>query len=211
MCYNYAIKAAKQEIEERYNATFYYDEDDEPLFLDIHANGFTHLKMPVITNKEPDKIQLFHWGLIPFFAKDTDSAKQLAKMCLNAMHETIYEKPSFRDSATHKRCLIPATSFTEWQWTDIKNPKCKKIKYEIGLSNQLFSFAGLWSEWTNKDSGEIIETFTIVTTAANELMTDIHNTKKRMPFILRPDQEAAWLNGEQIEVEMHLPLQAIAA
>ena len=46
MCYNYAIKAAKQEIEERYNATFYYDEDDEPLFLDIHANGFTHLKMP---------------------------------------------------------------------------------------------------------------------------------------------------------------------
>ena len=78
MCYNYAIKAAKQEIEERYNATFYYDEDDEPLFLDIPANGFTHLKMPVITNKEPDKIQLFHWGLIPFFAKDTDSAKQLA-------------------------------------------------------------------------------------------------------------------------------------
>lgn len=149
--------------------------------------------------------------MIPSFAKDADKAKQLAKMCLNAMHETIYEKPSFRISATHKRCLIPATSYTEWQRTDVNNAKCKKIKYEIGLSNQLFSFAGLWSEWTNKDSCEIIETFTIVTSAADELMTDIHNTKKRMPFILCPDQEAAWLNGEQIEVEMYFTLVAYAA
>jgi putative SOS response-associated peptidase YedK len=209
MCYNYNLKKEKKEVENYYNASFYYDEDDEPIF-DVMANGFTHLKMPVITNDTPDKIQHFNWGLIPFFAKDETNAKQLAKMCLNAMSETIHEKPSFRDSAKNKRCLIPATSFIEWQWTDLNNPKCKKIKYEIGLQNKLFSFAGLWSDWTNKATGEVISTFSIVTAPANNLMKEIHNNKKRMPFILRPDQEKDWLSGGNLEVENNLPLMAIA-
>lgn len=207
MCYNYKIKAEKKELEQRYNAAF-YDENVLPEF-DITANGFTHVEMPVISNAEPNKIQFYKWGLIPFFAKDKSNAATLAKMCLNAVYETMYEKPAFRDSAKNKRCLIPATSFMEWQWTDLNNPKCKKIKYEIGLTNDIFSFAGLWSNWTNKETGELLHTFTIVTAPANELMTKIHNSKKRMPLILRPDQETKWLSGEDIPVENNLPLAAI--
>ena len=207
MCYNYNIKVEKAELEKRYNATF-KDEGIEPYF-DITANGFTHLKMPVITNKEPDKIQLFNWGLIPFFVKDKATANQLAKMCLNAMVETIHEKPSFRDSAKNKRCLIPFTTFYEWQWSDLTKKTCLKQKYEIGISNQLFSFAGLWSSWTDKESGEIVESFGIVTTKANDLMAEIHNNKKRMPLILTPQQEKDWLNGVEVEPYMEIPLQAI--
>jgi len=209
MCYNYSIKIAKAEMGKRYNALF-KDEGVEPYF-DIVANGFTHIPMPVITNKEPGKIQFFNWGLIPFFAKDKTAADTLAKMCLNAMVETIHEKPSFRDSAAHKRCVIPATSFYEWQWSDVTKKNCAKQKYEIGISGKLFSFAGLWSSWTNKDTGEIKETFTIITAAANNLMAEIHNTKKRMPFILRPDQEADWLAGKETEIDMQLDLRAAAA
>lgn len=206
MCYNYNLKVAKVELEQRYEAEFI--EETEPYF-DIKANGFTHLQMPIITNKEPNKIQLFNWGLIPFFAKDETTAKQLSKMCLNAMIETIDEKPSFRDSAKHKRCLIPFTTFYEWQWSDLTKKNCLKQKYEIGLSNELFSFAGLWSEWTNKENGEIVETYTIITTEANPLMAKIHNTKKRMPFILKPEQEKDWLNGLDLNVK-DLDLTAVA-
>lgn len=208
MCYNYKIKAEKKELEQRYAATF-YDDSVLPEF-DIVANGFTHLEMPVITNTEPNKIKFLKWGLIPSFAKDKATADQLSKMCLNAMYETINEKPSFRDSAKNKRCIIPATSFIEWQWTDLKNPKCKKIKYEIGIDNTIFSFAGLWSNWTNKETGEIMSTFSIITAPANQLMSEIHNNKKRMPLILRTEQESLWLNGEDISVENNLPLIATA-
>lgn len=208
MCYNYKLKVEKRELEQRYNATF-IENNVLPEF-DVVANGFTHLEMPVITNTEPNKIQFFKWGLIPFFAKDKANADTLAKMCLNAMYETINEKPSFRDSAKNKRCLIPATSFIEWQWTDLSNPKCKKIKYEIGLNGTIFSFAGLWSNWVNKENGEILSTFSIVTTAANELMSEIHNHKKRMPFILRPDQEKGWLSRGNLDFDYNLPLIAIS-
>lgn len=208
MCYNYKIKAEKKALEQRYAATF-YDDGVLPEF-DILANGFTHLEMPVITNAEPHKIQFLKWGLVPSFVKDKATADQLSKMCLNAMYETINEKPSFRDSAKNKRCIIPATSFIEWQWTDLTKKNCVKQKYEIGLNNEIFSFAGLWSNWTNKETGEIMSTFSIITTPANQLMSEIHNNKKRMPLILRPDQEKDWLSGGNIEVDNNLPLLAIA-
>lgn len=190
MCSHYNLKAKSKTIENNFNAHFEYETEDE---FQIVANGYTHLKMPVICNDTPDKIILFHWGLIPYWVKDTTQAREIANMCLNAKIETIEEKPSFRESAEHKRCVIPATSFYEWKWLDSKGKN--KEKYEIKLSqHDLFAFAGLWSNWTNKNTGDTIYTFTIVTTEANELMAEIHNTKKRMPVILQPNQVDEWLN-----------------
>lgn len=64
-----------------------------------------------------------------------------------------------------------------------------------------FVFSGLWSEWLDKSTGKLLHTYTILTTEANELMSKIHNTKKRMPVILHPDQEAAWLNGQELKMQ----------
>lgn len=190
MCSHYNLKANPKEIEDKFNAEF---EGGIAAEISIYANGYAHPKMPVITNDEPGKIKLFHWGLIPSWVKDSTQAKEMANMCIMAKIETIEDKPSFRDSAKHKRCIIPATSFYEWKWLD---PKGKhKEKYEISLAdNELYAFGGLWSNWTNKDTGVIIETFSLVTTSANELMAEIHNTKKRMPIMLKSNQISDWLN-----------------
>src|SRR5690606_30645533 len=155
-------------------------------------NAFQFPATPVITNATPDLIQLYHWGLIPFWAKD-DGIK---KNTLNAKMETIHEKPSFRN-VVNNRCLVLADGFYEWQWLDEKGKQ--KQKYELTLPNhEAFAFAGLWSEWTDKTTGELRYTYTILTTEANPLMSRIHNTKKRMPVIVAPDHERDWLQGGEL-------------
>ncbi|MBP6456852.1 MAG: SOS response-associated peptidase [Chitinophagaceae bacterium] len=186
MCFHSKQSKSAQELKNRFKATF----ENEALFQPTIYNGFQFPQTPVITDKQPNTIQLFNWGLIPFWAKD-DSIK---KNTLNARIETIHEKPSFRN-AVNNRCLILADGFYEWQWIDDKGKQ--KQKYLITLSNdELFAFAGLWSEWIDKQTGELFNTYTILTTEANELMTEIHNTKKRMPIIIANEND--WLSGQQL-------------
>ncbi|MEZ5045600.1 MAG: SOS response-associated peptidase [Chitinophagaceae bacterium] len=188
MCFHSKQSKLAQEVQNRFKAKF----ENEALFTPTIYNGFQFPKTPVITNKQPGKIQLFNWGLIPYWAKD-DSIK---KNTLNARIETIHEKPAFRNSVNN-RCLILVDGFYEWQWLDNKGKQ--KQKYELTLpDNELFAFAGLYSEWRDKSTGEIISTYTILTTEANELMSKIHNTKKRMPVIVSTDNEQTWLNGQQL-------------
>lgn len=186
MCFHSKQSKSAQELKNRFKATF----ENEALFQPAIYNGFQFPQTPVITNKQPNTIQLFNWGLIPFWAKD-DSIK---KNTLNARIETIHEKPSFKNSINN-RCLILADGFYEWQWIDDKGKQ--KQKYLITLSkDELFAFAGLWSEWTDKQTGEMLNTYTILTTDANDLMAEIHNTKKRMPVIVANEND--WLNGQQL-------------
>lgn len=135
------------------------------------------------------------WGLIPFWAKDNS----IRKNTLNARFETLREKASFR-SSLNNRCLVLSDGFYEWQWLDEKGKK--KQKYLITRPNEeAFAFAGLYNDWIDKSTGEIVKTYTIITTKANELMANIHNTKKRMPFILSPEIEEAWLMGEELQFQ----------
>ncbi len=188
MCYHSKQTKSAQELQHRFNAKFDNIEEYRPSVY----NGFQHPKTPIITNQKTDTIQLYNWGLIPFWAKD-DGIK---KNTLNARMETIHEKPSFRN-VVKNRCLILADGFYEWQWLDEKGKK--KQKYELTLpENQAFAFAGLWSEWVDKSTGEIRYTYTILTTEANELMAKIHNTKKRMPVIVATDTEQNWLQGDDL-------------
>jgi putative SOS response-associated peptidase YedK len=95
------------------------------------------------------------------------------------------------------RCLVIADGFYEWQWLDKKGTK--KQKYLLThKESEPFAFAGLYSNWLDKNTGEIRNTYTIVTTEANALMAEIHNNKKRMPVILKPEREKDWLNGDEI-------------
>lgn len=186
MCFHSKQSKSAQELQNRFKAKFENAESYKPNIY----NGFQHPKTPIITNQNTDKIQLFNWGLIPAWAKD-DTIK---KNTLNARSETISEKPAFRNSLSN-RCLVLADAFYEWQWLDEKGKQ--KQKFEITLpDNEPFAFAGLWSEWVDKTTGEIIKTYTILTMEANDLMSEIHNTKKRMPIILSPDTEINWLQGD---------------
>jgi putative SOS response-associated peptidase YedK len=111
---------------------------------------------------------------------------------LNARIETLTEKKSFKD-IIQNRCLILADGFYEWQWRN-KNGS-KKEKYLITLPNQeLFAFAGIYTEWTDFNNTRI-NSYSMITTQANELMSKIHNTKQRMPVILKKQDEQHWLQG----------------
>ncbi|MFD2247204.1 SOS response-associated peptidase [Pontibacter ruber] len=150
---------------------------------EAHYNAAPSQNLPVVTNKQPNAIQFFSWGLQPFWAKDVKSIKR----SINARAETLTEKPSFRNLLKTKRCLVPADGFYEWQVT----PQ-GKVPYRILLKNEeLFSFAGLWDEWLDKDTGEVLHTYTIITTDANDLVKPIHD---RMPVILSPEAEELWLD-----------------
>lgn len=185
MCYHYS-PAHLERLKKLHPDKFSHLE-----FTD-YANGFTHPKLPTITKTE---LSLYNWGLIPHWTQDWVSAQKMRRFCLNAKIETLSEKPSFRDPLKQKLfCALPAKKFYEWQWQDAKGKV--KTKFEISLSNnEIFHFAGLKSDWLNKDTGELISTFTIITCPANSLMEKIHNTKKRMPIILNQSNANDWING----------------
>jgi putative SOS response-associated peptidase YedK len=188
MCYYLSRKAKAEKLAERYRAKKFSEIEDIPLAF--HANAFTYLPLPVITDAEPDTIQLMNWGLIPSWAKDQDDAIRLRKNTPNARIETIFEKKSFSESAHKRHCLVPVTGFFEWQ-----HIKGKTYPYYIHLKDEeIFSMAGIWDVWTDKQSGETKETFSILTTEANPLMARIHNSKQRMPVILPKETELDWLH-----------------
>jgi putative SOS response-associated peptidase YedK len=139
----------------------------------------------VVTENSPRALEMMRWGLVPSWAKDVSIGSKM----LNARAETLAEKPSFRSALMRKRCIIPADGFYEWKKQGKKKqPMCIHRK-----DDELFGFAGLWSEWTSPD-GSPLRTCTIITCAANSVMEPLHD---RMPAILRPEDEAAWLNASE--------------
>jgi putative SOS response-associated peptidase YedK len=131
------------------------------------------------------ELAMFRWGLVPFWAKDPAIGNRM----INARAETVSEKPSFRAAYRHRRCLILADGFYEW-----KKEGAGKVPYFISLANgEPFAFAGLWETWQSKETEEIIQSATLITTAANEFISGVHH---RMPVILRPDTADRWLAGD---------------
>lgn len=189
MCFHTIQSKLAKQVEKRFKAKIREPHLFKPL---SHINGFDFPKTPVITNENPEIIEHYNWGLIPHWAENED----IKAMTLNAKIETLEQKPSFRE-VVNNRCLIIANGFYEWQWQDSKGKN--KTKYEIGIRDkELFAFAGLYSIWNDKKTGETKSTYTIVTTEANPLMAEIHNIKKRMPVVLHPDDEVKWLQKESI-------------
>ncbi|WP_345951287.1 SOS response-associated peptidase [Mucilaginibacter sp. PAMB04274] len=206
MCYHYALTADKVEISTRYAL-----EDEETIELmndyDIvyHNDGFAHRAMPVITADEPHKIQLYDWGLIPHWFKPKEGAvdaqgnkmtalqqaRAFSNQTLNAIGETVFDKPSFRNYIGQKRCLVPANGIFEWHHLD---KKTKMPHYIYLKSREIFSFGGIYSHWVDPETGEIVRTYAILTNPANSLMSRIHNSKLRQPFILPRESEGTWID-----------------
>jgi putative SOS response-associated peptidase YedK len=133
------------------------------------------------------ELALLKWGLIPSWAKDAKIGNSL----INARADTVATKPSFRSAFKRKRCLIPVDGFYEWK--AVPGQKTKQ-PYLIGVRDvPVFAFAGLWEQWTDPD-GKRLDSCTIITTDANELMQQVHN---RMPVILDPADNGRWLDHDQ--------------
>jgi len=140
--------------------------------------------LPVILDEAPDTLTVAKWGLIPSWAKD----EKIGASLINARCETAATKPSFRSAFRHRRCLVPADGFYEWQKaTHGKVPHCIAL-----VDESPFAFAGVWETWRNP-VGESLRTFSILTCAPNVLVAPIHD---RMPVILRPENESQWLSHD---------------
>ena len=183
MCGRSSLTKTEKEIEARFNATFYSDELERYNPLPNFNVAPTHM-MPVITNHTPDRIDLYRWGLIPFWAKD----EKLGYKMINARIETLLEKPAFKTAAKSRRCLVPMDGFYEW-----KREGKNKTPYRITMQDDsIFSAAGLWESWMNK-KGEEVFSFTVITQPPNEMMLGIHD---RMPAILTQEQEKLWIDND---------------
>lgn len=163
---------------------------DLPLY---HVSGFNHPELLIYTDSQPEFPEVATWGLVPDWVDDEEQMKKTWNNTLNARGETIFEKPSFRESARNNRCLIYIDGFYEHHHYNGKTyPFFIQRKDESPIC-----LAGLWNQWTSP-SGGFFNSFTIVTTVGNDIMAKIHNNPKlkgpRMPLILTEELEEAWLN-----------------
>ena len=131
-----------------------------------------------------NRAEMMRWGLVPSWAKDP----KIGSRMINARAETLSERPSFRSAYKRRRCLIVADSFYEWK----RNAKTRTPIRIMLESEETFAFAGLWETWKRPDDSWML-TCTIITTSANELVSEIHD---RMPVILDPDTESVWLDPD---------------
>src|SRR5262245_39792624 len=132
-------------------------------------NAAPTLQLPIYRvhrERGPELVRL-RWGLIPYWAKDIS----IGVKTINARAESIDEKPAFKEAFRRRRCLVPMAGFYEWQ----KTPAGKIPHFVCPLNGELFTVAGLYERWRPKEGGETIETFTIVTTEANEAVAKLHD------------------------------------
>ncbi|MFL5758555.1 MAG: SOS response-associated peptidase [Thermomicrobiales bacterium] len=143
--------------------------------------------LPAIFPQDGERVaELMQWGLIPRWRKPGEKDNFAP---INARAETILEKPMFRNLVARRRCLVPANGFYEWQ-----RREDRKQPYFISVTDDpTFAFAGLYDMHKEDDGGDLIGSYTILTTSANKLMESIHD---RMPVILRKEDEEEWLSPE---------------
>ena len=143
--------------------------------------------VPVVTLSGEDRVLTTkRWGLIPSWAKD----HKIGYRTINARGETISTKPAFRAAFKRRRCLIPASGYYEW----LAGTKPKQPYHIQMLDGAPFAFAGLWESWSgppDQPIAELLSTFTIITTDANDLTAEVHD---RMPVILDPEDYPTWLD-----------------
>ena len=178
MCGRYMI-VAHTEFSERFQLR------QIPLTLFPTYNAAPSQQLPVVIERDGGReLRLMRWGLVPRWRK-TGAGR--APEPINARAETLFEKPMFRSLARTRRCLVPANGFYEWQ----RLGGTKQPYFIHPTDQETFAFAGLYDEAPGED-GQPLASYAIITTGANEAMAPIHD---RMPVILRPEDEADWLDS----------------
>jgi putative SOS response-associated peptidase YedK len=170
-------------------------------------SGFEYGKWPIIKSTTQDfTIELGHWELIAPWVKTIQEAQAGREKfnTLNATAERLLESKLFKPAVLNHRCLVLSTGFYEWRhYKPVGAKKEMAYPYYISIKEQpLFYMAGIYQPWTDKETGETMDTFSIVTTKANGLMEQIHNKKKRMPTILSEMQAAEWISPNLSEAKL---------
>jgi putative SOS response-associated peptidase YedK len=182
MCGRSTITASEKVIEVRLGAEF-KKEDAGKLLLPNYNVTPTTLQA-AITNLDATAISLLQWGLIPSWAKD----KKVGYRMINARVETVSEKSAFKVAFRQRRCLIPMDGYYEW----MARGNTKQPYRIVTTDQQVFTCAGLWEEWIDPQSGEVVRTYTIITLPASERLAPIHD---RMPAIMPRHLEKHWLDN----------------
>lgn len=187
MCGRFTNNAKPEQIEKEFKV----GRVNPKLFAPRYNIAPTQM-IPAVLEQDGQRIvENLKWGLVPHWSKDDSFASKL----INARAETLSEKPSFRDAFKSHRCIIPATGFYEWD----KKPSGAKQPFYFYLKDKdVFGFAGLWSEWTDKKTGELRETCTIITTEANKVLEPVHD---RMPVILKAKDYDQWLDAKEKDTD----------
>lgn len=169
------------------------------------VRGFDFPEMPVISNQNPAVIQMFHWGFVPRHTQNTEKATAFLTQynTLNAKAENLFDSRLFGESIRKQRCLVLCSGFFEWRHKNPEKKNSEKYPFYVSLKdNGMFVFGGIWEKFTDQSTGEIIHTYAIITTQANEMMELIHNSKKRMPLIIEPENALKWLESGLSEEEI---------
>jgi putative SOS response-associated peptidase YedK len=186
MCGRFALFAERDQLAKRFKLTAPIGPSQPSLFpLQPRYNIAPTQTVPAVRPTLAGRaLSYLRWGLIPSWSTDAKIAYKL----INARSETVASKPAFRAAFKKHRCLIPASGFYEWRKIGAGSKQPYFIRPCDG--DGLFAFAGLWETW-NDPQGQVVESCTILTTEANELMQPLHD---RMPVILDPASEDLWLD-----------------
>ena len=195
MCGRFTSQAKPKEIEKEFDVKV----SDNELFTPRYNIAPTQTIAAVLESDGKRIIEGLRWGLIPGWAKD----QSIGSKMINARAETLAEKPSFKNAFRSHRCIIPASGFYEWQ----KQTKGAKQPFYFRIKDKdIFGFAGLYEHWLDKETGEQIETCTIITTEANKVLEPIH---ERMPVILKPEDYEQWLDAKEKDTDKLQKLLAL--
>ncbi|WP_298393736.1 SOS response-associated peptidase [Flavobacterium sp.] len=200
MCYYTQQKKIASEL-----TKFFKREVDNPekVLVSNFINGFSYPNIPVILDTKPEIITTnFTWGLLP-----NNRDKDFRKSTLNARVETLSDKVSFSPSINN-RCLIIASAYYDWHWNDAAGKS--KTKYQINSQDfELFCLAGIYNSWID-NQGNNWNTYSIVTTEADQQMKYIHNRKEaegdqRMPILIKHTEGQNWLDAKNHPLDFAYP------
>ena len=180
MCGRYVVKSPSAKLKVRFHL------DDAPLFEPRYNVAPTQLVPAVRLENGKHRLAMLRWGLIPSWAKDAKIGYRL----INARADTVATKPSFRSAFKRRRCLVVADGFYEWK----RDGKVKQPFFIHRTDAEPFAFAGLWEGWENPEDGKEVQSCSLITTEANELMAPIHD---RMPVILEESANDRWLDADE--------------
>lgn len=201
MCGRFVTASPPEEIAR------YFGADVAPAVVDMAPNfnvAPTSDVMVVYEDGSTRALDAFHWGLVPSWAKDL----KIGNRMINARAETVADKGAFKRSLAKRRCIVPVDGFYEWQRVEGSSGSRRPAKQPYFITRQdrePLAFAGLWAEWRGELGGEavVVRSATIITTAANETMTPVHD---RMPVILDRSDWGRWLDRDVTDAAAITPL-----